>query len=91
MGSEIDKRRNTPSLQGVTGSPLRVLGMIWLEMGMEETKVHKQWFPVVNLPDHYLSVDLLLGCDVLCQAPLSWDCSKDVMLWGNAPYIVHHV
>ncbi len=89
LGSEINKRRNTPSLQGVTGSPLRVLGMIWLKIGVGETKVHKRWFPVV--PDHYLSVDLLLGCDVLFQAPLSWDCSKNVMLWGSALFIVHHV
>ncbi len=89
MGSKINNRRNTPSLQGVTGSPLRVLGMIWLEIGVEETKVYKQWFPVV--PDHYLSEDLLLDCDVLCQAPLSWYCSKNVMLWGSAPYTVHNV
>ncbi len=64
MGSEINKRHNTPSLQGVTGSPLRVLGMVWLEIGVGGTEVHKQWFPVV--PDHYFSVDVLLGCDVLC-------------------------
>ncbi len=71
MGTEICKRRNTLSLQGVTRSPLRVLGMTWLEIGVGETKVHKQRFKVV--PDHYFSVDLLLGCDVLCQAPLSWE------------------
>jgi len=89
MGNEINKRRNTPSLQGVTGSPLRVLGMIWLEIGVGEVKTHKQWFPVV--PDHYLNADLLLGCDVLGQAPLTWDGRKRAMLWGNVPYIIHHI
>lgn len=63
--------------------------MIWLEIGMGDIKTHKQWFPVV--PDNYLNADLLLGCDVLGQAPVTWDVRKRVIMWGNAPYIVHHV
>ncbi len=65
MGSEINKRRALPNLQGVTGSPLRILGMIWLEIGVGEDHVHKQWFPVV--PNSYLDADLLLGTDVLSR------------------------
>ncbi len=41
IGSEINKRRALPNLQGVTGSPLRILGMIWLEIGVGEDHVHK--------------------------------------------------
>ncbi len=47
MRNEINKRRALPNLQGVTGSPFRILGMIWLEIGVGEYHVHKQWFPVV--------------------------------------------
>ncbi len=32
MGGEINKRRALPNLQGVTGSPLRILGIVWLEI-----------------------------------------------------------
>ncbi len=46
--------------------------------------MHKQWFPVV--PDNYLDSDLLLGCDVLGQASLTWNQSNCLMLWGNATY-----
>ncbi len=41
MGSEINKRRALPNLQGVTGSPLRILGMIWLEIGIGEDHVSR--------------------------------------------------
>ncbi len=42
--------------------------MIWLEIGVGEDHVHKQWFPVV--PNSYLDADLLLGTDVLSRAHL---------------------
>ncbi len=41
MGNEINKRHALDNLQGVTGSPLRILGMIWLEIGVGEDHVHK--------------------------------------------------
>ncbi len=68
MGNKINKRRALPNLQGVTGSPLRILGMVWLEIGVGKDHVHKQWFPVV--PNSYLDADLLLGTDVLSRAPI---------------------
>ncbi len=71
MGSEINKRRALPNLLGTTGSPLRILGMIWLEIGVGEDHVHKQLFPVV--PNSYLDADLLLGTDVLSRTPFTWD------------------
>ncbi len=42
MGSEINKKSALPNLQGVTGSPLRILGMVRLEIGIGEDHVHKQ-------------------------------------------------
>ncbi len=45
--------------------------MVWLESGVGEDHVHKQWFPVV--PNSYLDADLLLGTDVLSRAPFTWN------------------
>ncbi len=89
LGSEINKRRALPNLQGVTGSPLRILGMIWLEIGVGEDHVHKQWFPVV--PNSYLDADLLLGTDVLSRAPFTWNGNKNLIVWGNASYVISHI
>ncbi len=85
MGSEIDKRRALPNLQGVTGSPLRILGMIWLEIGVGEDHIHKQGFPVV--PNSYLNADLLLGTDVLLRTPFTCDGNKNIILWEIPPIL----
>ncbi len=89
MESEINKRRALPNLQGVTCSPLRILGMIWLEIGVGEDHVHKQWFLVV--PNSYLDADLLLGADVLSRAPFTWDGNKNIIIWGNSSYVISHI
>ena len=89
LGGEVNARRNPPRLHGVTGSPLRIVGMWHAEVGIGDTQKHTQWFPVV--PDTYISTDLLLGCDVLGQAPLIWNGKKRVMMWGNTPYVVGHI
>ncbi len=89
MGSEINKRRALPNLQGVTGSPLRILGMIWLEIGVREDHIHKQWFPV--LPNSYLDADLLLGPDVLSRAPFTWNGNKNTIVWRNTSYVINHI
>ncbi len=78
---ELNQRRAVPSLQGVTGDPLRILGMTWVELGVGDKKVCKQWLPVI--PDTYLQTDLLLGCDILSQATMSWCHSKNLLVWGN--------
>ncbi len=89
MGSEINKRRALPNLQGVTGSPLRILAMVWLEIGVGEDHIHKQWFPVV--PNSYMDVDLLLGTDVLSRAPFTWNGNKNIIVWKNAPCVISHI
>ncbi len=76
-------------MQGVTGSPLRIHGMVWLEIEVEEDHVHKQWFPVV--PNSYLDADLLLGTDVLSRAPFTWNGNKNIIVWGNALYVISHI
>ena len=89
IGGVVNTRRNPPRLQGVTGSPLRILGMVNTEINIGNEKVCRRWFPVV--PDSYISVDLLLGCDILNQAKFCWDATNNVMVWGDASYIVHHI
>ncbi len=63
--------------------------MIWLEIGVGDDHVHKQWFPVV--PNSYLDADLLLGTDVLSRAPFIWDGNKNLLVWGNASYVISHI
>lgn len=89
VGGEVNTRRNPPRLQGVTGAPLRILGMVKTEINIGNEKVCRQWFPVV--PDTYVSVDVLLGCDVLNQAKFCWDPHNKVMSWGGASYVVSHI
>ncbi len=67
-----------------------------LEIGVGDHNVCKQWFPVV--PDHYLGTDVLLGVDVLGQAPMTWIHSTKLLVWADTPYPVgkiikrpHHV
>ncbi len=86
---EINKRRALPNLQGVTGSPLRILGMVSLEIGVGDDHVNKQWSPLV--PNSYLDADLLLGTDVLSRKPFTWNGERNIMVWGNAPYVISHI
>ncbi len=89
IGGEIDLRRNPPRLQGVTGAPLRILGMWRADIGIGNTTTCQRYLPVV--PNSYLSCDVLLGCDVLSLAPLVWDGRKRAMLWGDTHYVVNHI
>ncbi len=89
---ETNTRRALPNLNGVTGDPLRTLGMTWVqwvELGIGDNKVAKQWIPVI--PDHYLQTDMLLGCDILGQATLTWQHTKGLLVWGGTPYVVNLV
>ncbi len=47
IGGENNTRRTLPYLQGVTGDALRILGMTWVEVGIEDNKVSKQYLPVI--------------------------------------------
>ncbi len=63
--------------------------MIWLEIGVGEDHVHKEWFQVV--PNSYLDADLLLGTDVLSRTPFTWDGNKNIIVWGNTSNIIIHI
>lgn len=89
LGSEINQRRNLPNLQGVTGSPLRILGMVLLEIVVGNDHVHKQWCPVV--PNNYIDADVLVGMDILARAPFYWNGKANILYWGDAPYTINHV
>ncbi len=89
VGGEINHRCNPPRLQCVTGAPLRILGMWKASIGIGDNKIFQRFFPIV--PDNYLSCDLLLGCDVLGQAPLTWDGKTRALIWGDTPYTVNHI
>ncbi len=89
IGGELNKRRALPNLQGVTGDPLHILGMAWVELGIGDKKTSKQWLPVI--PDEYLQTDLLLGCDILGQATMTWCHAKRLLVWGGTPYVVNLV
>jgi len=89
LKGDIHTRRTAPCLQGISGSPLRILGAVCLEIGIGEEKVHKQWVSVV--PNNYLSTDILLGCDVLGQSALMWNNVEKMIFWGNAPYPVQYI
>ena len=86
---EINQRRCPPRLKGVTGTPLRILGMLWAEVQVGHDRTVQKWLPVV--PDEYLTVDLLLGCDLLSQERYSIDARRRVMMWGGAPYVVNYL
>ena len=73
----------------MNGEPLKVLGMVKVEIHVGDQEVWKQWISVV--PDAYLQRDLLLGCDAIQQSSLTWNPREKVMLWGGASYHVSHV
>ena len=90
LGGKINLARQTPLLKGVTNKVLRVLGMTFLKIAVGESrKVCKRWIPVV--PDSYLSEELLLGCDVLNTADLTWRARENILEWGGASYLVNFV
>ncbi len=60
--------------------------MAWAEIGVGDKKLSKSYISVV--PDHYLGTDLLLGCDILGQATMTWCHPKQLFVWGNTPYVV---
>ena len=62
--------------------------MVWLQIGVGNDHVHKQWFPVV--PNSYLG-DVLLGVDVLARAPFHWNGKTSIIVWGNTPYVISHI
>ena len=89
LGLQIDKPRCVPSLTAVNGDPLKVLGMVKVEIHVGDQEVCKQWISVV--PDSYLQRDLLLGCEIIQRSNLTWNAREKVMIWGGASYHVSHI
>ncbi len=89
IGGELNRRRALPNLQWVTVDPLQILCMAWIELGIGDKKTSKQWLPV--FPDEYLQTDLLLGCDLLGQATMTWSHAKRLLIWEGTPYVVNLV
>ena len=89
LKGEINSRRATPCLTGIGGTPLKILGAVFLEIIVGEEKVHKQWVTVV--PDNLLTTDLLLGCDTLGQSILVYNQRGRIITWGNSPYVISHL
>ncbi len=43
------------------------------------------------VPDEYLELNMLLGCDILAQARYSIDARRKVMIWGDALYVLNFI
>ena len=66
---------------GVTGKNLHILGMIKVTIQLGLTSVFKRFIPVV--PATYLQGDLLLGSDILGEAPLLWDKPRGIITFNG--------
>ncbi len=33
----------------------------------------------------------MVGTDVLSRAPFTWNGNKNIIVWGNAPYVISHI
>ena len=86
---QLNERHNPPRLHGVTGSPLRILGMAKASFKVGDKKECHRWVPVV--PDTYLTCDMLLGCDLISEAPLTWDGKTRTLSWGETVYVVNYI
>lgn len=89
LGLEIDKSRCLPSLTAVNGGPLKILGMVKVEIHIGDQEVYKRMISVV--PDSYINRDLLLGCDVINRSNLTWNPREKMMIWGGTAYQVFHI
>ena len=89
LDCKFNHRRTPPLLKGVTGKALRILGMVDLKISVGGGKICDRMVPVV--PDHYLSSELLLGCDILGQAPLTWHHRDQLLIWGGEQYPIHFI
>ena len=81
---KVDTKRPLPSMKGVTGNSVRLLGAALVEIAISKIDVVKRWIPIV--PNSYLDTDVLLGCDILYQYPFYADLKAKVFHWGLAPY-----
>ena len=89
MKLEINQNRCLLVLQGVTGSTLRILGMVKLVTEAGNDMIMHRWVPVV--PNRYLDADLLLGMGVLGQVPFQYNGALNQFVWGGTTYVVNHI
>ena len=89
IGGKINHSRIVPNLRGVTGKPLRVLGMLEVNIMVGREEEVRRWVSVV--PDSYLSSEMLLGCDVLGQAPMTWNHKRKLIVWGGQEYPIYFI
>lgn len=89
LNCKLNHRCSTPLLKGVTGKALRILGMVELNIMIGGGKMCNRMVPVV--PDHYISTELLLGCDILGQASLTWNHKKQLLIWGKECYPIYFI
>ena len=89
MKLEINHNRCVLVLQGVTGSTLRILGMVKLVTEAGNDMIMHRWVPVV--PNLYLDAGLLLRMDVLGQDQFQYYRALNQFLWGGTKYVVNHI
>ena len=89
LGIGVDQGKALPRLISTNGSPLKILGMTKITVGVGNKEKYTQWVSVV--PDSYLDRDLLLGCDVLSRDDLTWKAGTNEMIWGGQTYDMAHV
>ena len=89
MGLSVDRSKALPSLVSVSGTPLSIMGMAKVEIGVGNSSTCSVNVAVV--PDAYLSRDVLLGCDVLTKGDLVWRSKNKVVVWGGHAYDVAHI
>ena len=86
---KLNKRRAIPTLTGVTGSPLRILGSAKVTIAIGYVTERTLSIPVA--PDSYLDSDMLLGVDVLNRAVLKCDGPNESVMWGDAVHPIRPV
>lgn len=59
-----------------------------VEIGKGDGRIVQKWIPVV--PDQFLSKDInvLLGCDILKNAPIVWDGAISTSSWRETRYVM---
>ncbi len=63
--------------------------MVRLEIGIGEQGTSRLWLPVVL--DNYIRNDILLGCDVSGQAPMTWNHKQSTPVWGGTLHPIRYI
>ncbi len=63
--------------------------MVRLEIGIGEQGTCRLWLPFV--PDNYVGNNILLGCDVLGQTPMTWNHKQGTLVWGGKLHTIRYI